>query len=203
MCLNNDNINPKVSQKVQELVKALSKEVKTILIDSAKGYGKDVIEALNSSSVELKGLFLRPYYSAYSDESDVSSNAYLTTIMYSDLTERTRSLLRESDAIIIPELGGINNISQFMSVWSVGYLYIGQGKPVILLGKEWKAMLQNLKDTFKLTDQEISVLKVCETASEVFNSLVELDKQFSIRKGAVSIQKRLSICVRPKTKRGI
>jgi len=87
-----------------------------------------------------------------------------------DYYERTRGLLLRSDVHIFV-LGGTGTLSEFGMSWCVNWLYVGQNKPIILYGAQWKETMKVLEKTFLIEAGEQLLYEIVETPDEVIDLL--------------------------------
>lgn len=175
--LNHSEANTKIAEKLTELIKKLKTSNAKLVIDSANGYGKIILDSLDDKS-GLTRIALKPKYSDYDDGTTEPS---IKTEEYTNYNDKIEALMKASDVLVVPEVGEINNIAFFMHLWSIAYLYFGQHKPVILLGKEWSTILTHLKELFKLSEEEVRAVTVCTTADEVVQKLLSLDAEYNTK----------------------
>lgn len=171
-----------VSSEVRNLANTLASKNFHIYIDSNKGYGEDIISVLESSSnkAKLTSVYFKPFYSSYTDEAEKKNNITdLTTVIYSDLIERTKYFIRESEAFIFPETSGLVNSGLLNLLLSIQYLYSGQHKPVILLGNKWAEKIEQMKAVNGFSDDEVKSIKIVATADEAFKLLSSEDDVLS------------------------
>ncbi len=171
----NSQPNIKVVEKVNELSSKLAEFAEVFIIDSAKGYAKTIFDNAKSKGIELTGMYLKPFHSDYSDESELGDYEDFTIIMYSNTADKIKNIIKESDLLIMPEVFGLNNLAILFEVWSTSSMYPGQNKPLILVGKGWTTILTQLKSMFKLTDSDLGFVSVCTTTEEALSRIKELD----------------------------
>lgn len=176
--LNNEQPNSKVIEKVDELASKLAEKVEAFVIDSAKGYAKGIFDNAKVKGIEITGMYLKPFYSGYTDEAEIGEYENYTVMMFSSSTDKIKNIIKESDILVIPEVTGLNNLGVLFEVWSTNSIYPGQHKPLILIGKGWSSILTQLKGLFKLSDNDLSFVNVCQTADEALTKIAELDGQY-------------------------
>lgn len=171
-----------VSTEINSLVGKLVDSDLSIYIDSNKGYGEDIIKTLETSNKKsaLTSVYFKPFYSSYSDESDnKTSLPDLTTVIYSDLIERTKYFIREAEAFVFPETSGLVNFGLLNLLLSIQFLYSGQHKPVILLGNKWGEKMAQIKTLGGFSEEEFNSIKIATTADEAFKILQTEDLALS------------------------
>jgi hypothetical protein len=178
--LNMTGQNPSLSKKTKALSMALSQMGVEFFIDSNKGYGMDVISGASTNNSKVTGVYLKPFYSNYSDEAEIETqlNNY-SSIIFSNILDRFKHLLKEAKIFIIPETTGLNNISTAMLFASLQFFYFGQHKPVIFFGLAWKNKFDELKKVFNLSDEEMKTMTFCSTNEEAIEAIKKLDSEFS------------------------
>lgn len=179
--LNTPQPNLKVAEKLTQLANLVSLDAELFLMDSAKGYAKSIFDSAKQNNVELTGMLLKPFHSGYSDESDLGEYENYTVMMFSSNIDKVKNIIKESDVLIMPEVSGLNNLGILFETWSTASLYPGQNKPIILLGKAWSNVLDQVKTIFKLSDSDLSLVHVCQSAEESVTILTELDKAYSLK----------------------
>jgi len=178
--LNNTSINSKLNDKMRELISLLAASLDEIILDSNKGYGNVILEEASKTEVKLTGVYLKPTYSNFSDESEVGINLKnYTSVIYSNFLERLKFLIKESDMFIVPETSGLNNFSELFTLLSIQYLYYGQNKPVILIGKDWLNIYKVFKENFKFAEDQLKSINICSTAEEASTLIKQLDIDYS------------------------
>ncbi len=181
--LNAAQINNELGNKVSSLVGSLAASNVNFIIDSTKGYGKNVVSALMKSESKLTAVFLNPYYSSYTDESeDVIDVKNYVSVVFSNYIDRIKHIIKNSDIYIFPETDGIQNFSEFLLIWSIDFLYTGQHKPIILIGKKWPEIISGLKTTLKFTDEQVELLNVCKDTQEAMSKITQLDDEYKNKK---------------------
>ncbi|MEP7104176.1 MAG: hypothetical protein ABI721_05725 [Candidatus Dojkabacteria bacterium] len=183
VCLNSQSVNSSLSKKVKSLAEMFKNTDTEIFIDSNKGYGMDVISGLAGTKNKLTAAYLKPFFSKYSDETtlDIPVENLAKTI-FSNLKDRVQYLSKEANIFIIPETSGLTNLSQLMMFLSLQSMYYGTHKPVILFGMAWKNRMSSLKDSFGLSQQEMSSMYFASTPEEAMDTIKQLDKEFSEKK---------------------
>lgn len=178
--LNVPSINPTLSKKVKTLTEMLGGMNAKFYVDSNKGYGMDVITGASKFNSKVTGVYLKPFYSNYSDEAEIDTqlNDY-TSVIFSNIIERVKFLLREANVFIIPETSGLNNISLALLFSSLQFFYLGQHKPVIFLGLAWKNKMNDLKKAFSLSEDEMSSMFFASTPEEAKTQIRKLDEESS------------------------
>lgn len=188
--LNVQNSDQSVSEKLMELVRLLSTEKTSFILDSGKGYGENLLnKLLERKDTKITGAYLKPFYSDYSDEpkAKINTESYSTAI-FSNLDLKLKYLIKSADIFVMPYTSGLSNISLLFALVANSYLYYGQHKPLILLGKEWKTTVESLKSTLNLSDVESEQFVVCDEPSDVLALIRKLDKEYS-EKSSVSVNK--------------
>jgi len=183
--LNTEEINENIATNISSIVEAFSQVLNEIIIDSNKGYGKEIINTLINlkySKLKLTGIFLRPSYSGYSDDSGTNINyEKYTSILYSNYLERFKHIVNVVDFFIIPEVSGLINFSTVFTLLSIQHLYVGQAKPVILIGANWKNIIQDFKDKLLFTSEEIQSIHIVSDSDEAISLIQKIDQEFSTK----------------------
>lgn len=170
-----------VSLEIRTIADFLAKKGMNILIDSNKGYGNDLLTTIESlEKAKVTAVHFKPFYTNYSDETDRHSQIHdYTTVVYSDLIERLKYFIRESEAFIFPEVTGLLNMSALTTLLSLQYLYQGQHKPVILIGNKWNSKIEKLKEISGMTDEEFKSVIIVSTAEDAVKILTDSDEKMS------------------------
>lgn len=190
VCLNTNLLNNGVSEQLREISYLLSENKTKIYIDSNKGYGLSVLDGVKRASYKnLMGVYFKPFYSNYSDFAEISIDfTEYTQYFYSNYLDRLKFLVKNVDLFIIPETGGVFNLAQLFSIWNLSNLYLGQNKPLILVGKQWDENISVIKDLLKLNTQEIQAIEIAYDSKRVLEIIHRIDKLYS-GKAPVSIKK--------------
>lgn len=178
--LNSKTFN-NVSSELKSLAKLVAESGVNVLIDANKAYGDDVLTSLeNVDNVKVTAVHFKPFYSNYSDEMDRPTTLQeYTTVVYSDLIEKLKYFIRESEAFVIPETSGLINFSTLTLLLSLQFLYHGQNKPVVLLGNKWSSKLDQFKLLSNLSEEEFSSIRVALNANEAMEMLRKEDEKMS------------------------
>ncbi len=177
--LNTDNMDTTTSEMLKVFLTLLMKSIDEIVVDSNKGYGSEIGNLVSGSNIKLTGIYLRPFYSSYTDESDaIVSTSNYTAVVYSDFIEKIKHMVKESDIFIMPEVKGINNTSELFALWNIENIYLGHHKPIVLLGSGWEETVNKLKELFGLKDSELQSVSICKTPEEAFNLIIKLDSEY-------------------------
>lgn len=179
--LNSNLLNNGVSEELRELAFMLSEQKASIFIDSNKGYGLSVIEGAKRASVKhLTGIYFKPYFSNYSDFAEINIGiSEYSQYLYSNYLDRLKSLVKNVDLFIVPETSGVINTAQIFTVWGLSNLYLGQNKPIILIGKQWNDTVTVLKDSLKLNTQEIQSIEIAHDAGSAIDIIMKMEKLYS------------------------
>lgn len=188
--LNVSNSDQSISEKLMELVRLLSSHKTNFVLDSGRGYGENLLNKLmERKEGNIIGAYLKPFYSDYSDEPKTKFNTpNYSTAIFSNQDLKLKYLIKASDVFIMPHTSGLSNMSLLFALLSNSYLYFGQHKPVILLGKEWNDVVSSLKSALKLNDVEAEQFVVCEEPAQVVELLKKLDVEYS-GKSRVNVNK--------------
>ncbi len=181
VCLNSNLLNNGVSEEIRETAYILSENKTKIYIDSNKGYGLSVLDGVKRASYKnLMGVYFKPFYSNYSDFAEISIDfSEYTQYFYSNYLDRLKFLIKNVDLFIIPETGGVFNLAQLFSIWNLSNLYLGQNKPLILVGKQWDENISVIKELLKLNTQEIQAIEIAYDSKRVLEIINRIDKLYS------------------------
>ena len=88
----------------------------------------------------------------------------------SRLLDRLSTLLDMSDAqVALP--GGVGTLAEMFLSWNLQVT--NEHKPLILLGLEWKELLDFLQEHTEIEDKHRAKLRICATAEESFEQIVQ------------------------------
>lgn len=181
--LNTQGVNSSLSKKVKSLAVMLKNLDVETLIDSNKGYGMDVISGMSGTKNKVSAIYLKPFYSKYSDETTLEVPLEnFTKINFSNVLDRIKYLYKEATVFIVPETSGLNNLAQVLVLLNSQAMYFGSHKPVILFGTAWKDRINSLKNSFGLSQQELDSMYYASTPEEAISIINKLDAEYSNKK---------------------
>lgn len=168
----NSNVSNNIDE-IGELALKLSNHDLRIYIDSNKNVGKGILETIkDNKGAHITAVHLKPFYSNYSDEDgETPSMSDYTVVVYSDFLEKLKYFIRECEAFVFPNTGGLLNLSALTTLLSFQYLYQGFHKPVILIGADWKSIIDDLKAKNLLSEEDVASIKIAETSEDAINLL--------------------------------
>ncbi len=155
--LNSDLNDSNYESTLRSLVSALKSSISRIFLDSSQGYGKVVMDELkDATNLEINGAYLRPYFSAYSDEpnGEIPDLKNYTETLFSNIVERLRYLYTSSELFIVVDTHGLVNLTDIMFLLAMQKMYYGKHKPVILFGEGWKAKLPSLNSLLSADEKD-------------------------------------------------
>jgi hypothetical protein len=178
--LNSDSTDTAYINLVKSLVNALKTSAARLIIDSSQGHGKAVLESLkDTGNLEVNGAYLRPYFSAYSDEpnGEVVDVKNYTETLFSNFVERLRYLYTSSELFIVLDSKGLVNLADISFLLAMQKMYYGKHKPVILFGSGWKNKMETLNNM--LNDDEKDKVYVVKDVNELASVLKEIEEGYT------------------------
>ena len=126
------------------------------------GYG-GVMEAACRGALESGGRTLGVTCAIFSGR---KPNRYLDeSIETRDLHDRTRELIARSDAfVVLPGKSG--TLAELTFLWALHRAGCLEGRPVVLLGDEWRHLLRHLLRAAILNGSELDITRVVDTPEE-------------------------------------
>lgn len=192
--LDNGPMQQSTGNALVSVVKGLLKNSYEIVIDSKKGYGEHISQTAASIKKGVKGIFLKPYLSSdFSLPTKQLAESFNTSEIYSDYIERVKSIFRNSQAFIFLETGGIYNVSLLTTIWAVSKMYLGQNKPVILVGSFWKEKIESFKSLFDLSKNDLESIHILDSANEILSKLGEIEQSYKKRDDLMHVEKTLDM----------
>lgn len=91
--------------------------------------------------------------------------------------ERMFGLIEESDVFVIFK-GGSGTMSEFGTVWVLANIYHGHHKPFLLYGEHWWEMIEVLRRTMLITNQEMNCFRIVENKEEMVGAIERLEMEF-------------------------
>jgi hypothetical protein len=91
-----------------------------------------------------------------------------------DYFDRTKVMLQNSDVHLIFN-GSIGTLSELGMTWISSWIHEPNRKPIIMFGQFWTAILDTMQQYMQITNEERSMLKVCESPQEVLDYIKSLD----------------------------
>ncbi len=165
---------------LRQLVGSLKANTARIFLDSSRGYGSVVMEELkDASNLEINGAYLRPYFSAYSDEpnGDIPDLKNYTETLFSNIVERLRYLYTSAELFIVVESQGLVNLTDIVFLLAMQKMYYGKHKPVILFGPAWKEKLPSLEAL--LNEDEKDKLYTAVTVEELQSIVKKVEEGYN------------------------
>lgn len=89
--------------------------------------------------------------------------------------ERMFGLLENADCFIIFK-GGTGTLSEFTTSWLLAHIYYPNYKPVILFGKFWQNIINNLKKNMMIREESLKVFKIIEREDEVIPTIKKFEE---------------------------
>ncbi len=90
----------------------------------------------------------------------LTPNAYLDdTVPSEDLFMRIREMNARADGFVVLK-GSLGTLAELAIVWNMAKLNSRPARPIVLLGEDWKPVLQAWRDHLAVTDEELSFLHV-------------------------------------------
>lgn len=192
--LDNGPMQQSTGNALVGVVKGLLKNNYEIVIDSKKGYGEHISQTAASIKKGVRGIFLKPYLSSdFSLPTKQLAESFNTSEIYSDYIERTKSIFKNSQAFIFLETGGIYNISLLTTIWAVSKMYLGQNKPVILVGSFWREKIESLKSLFDLSKNDLDSIHILDSANDILPKLNEIEQSYKKRDDLMHVEKTLDM----------
>lgn len=177
-----------VSDSLRIAARELSKKGYKINIDSNKGYGLSVVDGCRDTEnegteINLTGFYLKPFFSSFSDQIDlfVDINNY-TYKLYSNIFEKTKDIITESNVFIVPEINTINNYMIFFSLLNLSYLYKNRSKHILIFGRGWQAKVKEIFSIMKIDEQSLENFYFCTNLKELFETIVMIEKNNKTKK---------------------
>jgi uncharacterized protein (TIGR00725 family) len=98
--------------------------------------------------------------------SGLEPNAYLDeTIEASTLFTRIEEIVKRSDGFIVLK-GSMGTLAELMIVWNLAKIDADFGKPIILLGAHWGAVMRALREHLAVSEGEASLLHLAARPEE-------------------------------------
>lgn len=165
--------------EIADLALKLSDHDLRIYLDSNKNIGKSILDKIkDNKGAHITTVHLKPFYSNYSDEDGETPNmSDYTVVVYSDFLEKLKYFIRECEAFVFPNTGGLLNLSALTTLLSFQYLYLGFHKPVILIGNEWRNVIEDLKSKNLLSEQDISSIIIAENSDQAMDHLKKSEEE--------------------------
>ncbi len=165
---------------LRQLVGSLKANTTRIFLDSSRRYRNVVMEELqDASNLEINGAYLRPYFSAYSDEpnGEIPDLKNYTETLFSNIVERLRYLYTSAELFIVVESQGLVNLTDIVFLLAMQKMYYGKHKPVILFGPAWKEKLPSLEAL--LNDDEKDKLYIAVTVEELQSIVKKVEEGYN------------------------
>lgn len=175
--LNSEVSDTAYVSQVRSLVSSLKQSATRIIVDSSQGYGKEVLNELkDAQNLEVNGAYLRPYFSAYSDEpnGEIVDVKNYTETLFSNFIERLRYIYSSAELFIVLDSKGLVNLADISFLLAMQKMYYGKHKPVILFGARWESKMNTLNDMLNDDEKEkVYVVKDMNSLADVLKNIEE------------------------------
>jgi uncharacterized protein (TIGR00730 family) len=133
------------------------------------GYG-GVMEAASSGARDGGGRAVGVACAVFADR---ETNPYLDQVIRApDLMLRTRELIDGAAGFVVLP-GKAGTLSELAQLWALERAGCLAGRPVILLGRHWKALLSALDESGMLETSQLQITRVVDRPRDVVRVLVE------------------------------
>lgn len=188
--LSGKSIDQSIGEKIKTMTRDLLRNNIDVLIDSRSGYGEHVLQASLAAGRKVTGVYLKPYLSNDFAQSSLQLTENESfSVLYSNFLERLRHFAKDARLFVVFENGGLHNLSSLLLLWSLSKMYLGQHKPIILVGESWAENLNVLKNTFGISDHDMSALTIVPSPSDVLGEIDKLNQKFSSKRDLVNVEK--------------
>ncbi len=99
---------------------------------------------------------------------------------FSNYLMRTLGLIEHGQVFVVCQ-GGTGTMSEFAMVWALAKLYYGRHKPVILFGEFWPSLIETVRESMIIDDNELAVLHYAKNRYEVLSLIKTLEKEVESR----------------------
>lgn len=175
--LNSEVSDTAYVSQVRSLVSSLKQSATRIIVDSSQGYGKEVLNELkDAQNLEVNGAYLRPYFSAYSDEpnGEIVDVKNYTETLFSNFIERLRYIYSSAELFIVLDSKGLVNLADISFLLAMQKMYYGKHKPVILFGARWESKMNTLNDMLNDDEKEkVYIVKDMNSLADVLKNIEE------------------------------
>ncbi|MBI4036340.1 LOG family protein [Candidatus Daviesbacteria bacterium] len=166
-------------ESVVKVTKALAEAGYTVVDGGGPGVMRAATEGAKQGGGHVIGVTFYPKDSMDFEGRDLE-NRFDEEIKTQNYVERTLTLLRKGQVYVIFK-GGTGTISEFGMAWGLARLYFGHHKPLILYGRFWENIINNLSENMLLRPEELKVFKVVDSPLEVLQAIKEFEEE--IQKG--------------------
>lgn len=95
--------------------------------------------------------------------------------------ERTLTLMKEGQVYVVFN-GATGTLSEFAMAWGLARIYLGHHKPLILYGDFWKKIMDILKKTMLIRQEELLVYKIVNCPSGVLLAIKQFEEEIATGK---------------------
>lgn len=106
------------------------------------------------------------------------TNTFNHEIVTLDYFDRTKVMLETTDAHIIFN-GSIGTLSELGMTWVSSWIHFPDSKPIILFGEFWQEYIDVIKRNMLLEKDEESMMKICTTAKEAVDYLMNINNSIT------------------------
>jgi len=171
-----------------ELAKILAKKTFTIV----NGGGPGVMNASTHGAEEGDGETLSVTFApnnAPGFEGRYLGNVTDKEIKTKNYIERMFKLMEHADMYIIFK-GGSGTMSEFATAWVLAKLYYGHHKPFILYGDFWQEMIDVIKNSMNIDEQEMDVFRIVTKREDVLSTI----NHFEHTLGKIDHEEDCTVC---------
>lgn len=167
--------NSHLYKSAYNIANIVAKEGYTIV----NGGGPGVMDAATKGAEEGGGETLTVTFypeNATGFEGRYVGNVPDIEIKTTNYIERMFKLIEHADLYIIFQ-GGTGTISELGTAWVLAKLYYGHHKPFILYGDRWTDLIESIKKTMNISQEELDVFEIVTEEKKVLPTIEKFEKK--------------------------
>jgi uncharacterized protein (TIGR00730 family) len=131
------------------------------------GYG-GIMEAVSRGAHAVGGQVVGVTVKPWAER--LTPNTYLSEEVSAETLFQRLEALVESDALIaLP--GGAGTLGEVALAWNLRQMDLMPSKPVILVGKNWRRIVDGFRQTLIVNEKDLALLTVVETVDDAVTAL--------------------------------
>src|SRR3989344_5222400 len=167
--------NGALYKSAYDIAKVVAQEGYTIVNGGGPGVMDAATKGAEASGGETLTVTFYPE-NATGFEGRYVGNVPDVEIKTTNYIERMFKLIEHADLYIIFQ-GGTGTISELGTAWVLAKLYYGHHKPFILYGDKWAGLIECLKRSMNISQQELDVFEIVTDKKDILPTIEMFEKK--------------------------